>query len=297
MRYPISGSGSKEEFERDWYIADGFGTNRGTYLHEGLDINLRSGGDTDLGQHVYAIAEGKKKYYHFVSHSTTGFGIHYVYQIEGPWGTRWVHCAHNQTDSPIKDKQNFPEGEHLSNIGKSGTQFAHLHLAIFKVDPSLIRNGIDTVAKTQTELNDWWEDPLAFITAWIGYKPPVEEEGYTVMYKGAVLTKYDFNPDDKIKELNEKIGAQAETLSQFTTENAVCRTSLTEQQTDNSSLINQLRDTSRERDEFRVENNRLVGELAIMEKEIQVLKTKLEEKNPLAAYSRWEILKYLLRIK
>ena len=191
MRYPV-GNGTKEEFERKWYIADGFGSDRGSYLHSGCDINLRTGGDSDLGQKIFAIASGSKKYYHFASHPNSGYGIHFVYQIEGPWGTRWVECAHIQDNTPIKDKQDFPEGEWLAKIGKSGTNLAHLHFAIYKVDPITI-GGIDKVAKTEQQLNDWFEDPILFIEKWIDYKPPQEEEGYTICFKGQVIAKYEYN--------------------------------------------------------------------------------------------------------
>jgi hypothetical protein len=47
-------------------------------------------------------------------------------------------------------------------LGKSGTSLAHLHFALFKVDPASI-GGIDKIAKTQDDLNNYWEDPITFI--------------------------------------------------------------------------------------------------------------------------------------
>ena len=165
MRYPV-GDGSKEEFEKDWYVADYFGSDRGTYLHNGYDINKKTGGDTDLGFPLYAIAKGKLAYYHYASHPTRAYGRHNVIHIEGPWGERWVHYAHNHPDGFLSQVKEVSEGEMIAKIGKSGTVWAHSHFSIFKVDPKTLRNGIDTIARNIVELNDWWEDPLDFIETW-----------------------------------------------------------------------------------------------------------------------------------
>ena len=162
MIYPVGDTGSQEEFERDWYIASGFGVNRGTYYHEGLDINLRTGGDTDLGREIKAISKGRIVYYH-TSHANTPntFGRHLVYKIDGPWGSRWIHCAHMAPEDFKGSEQEVSEGQIIGRIGKSGTQFAHLHFAVFKTDP--VQFGIDNIANTLAELHQYWDDPLLFI--------------------------------------------------------------------------------------------------------------------------------------
>lgn len=166
MRYPVSITGSKEEYDRDWYSAQSFG-NQTTYgFHEGVDLNLRTGGDTDLGQELKSIAPGRIVYYHFGSHPTYGFGRHLVIRIDGAWGTRWVHYCHCLDTGFLNAVQDVPEGKVVAYLGKSGTPYAHLHFSIFKVDPATI-GGIDKIAKTQQELNDWWEDPLVFIDKWM----------------------------------------------------------------------------------------------------------------------------------
>lgn len=171
MIYPVGNTGSKEEFERDWYVASGFGENRTTYFHEALDINLRSGGDSDLGKEIKAIASGRIIYYHYSSHPTSAFGIHLVYRINGAWGTRWIHCAHMSEQDFKGSVQDVHEGQIIGRIGKSGTQWAHLHFAIFKVDPAT-NGGFDNIANTMTELNNIWEDPLAFINQWMQAPAP-----------------------------------------------------------------------------------------------------------------------------
>src|SRR5258706_10537917 len=95
MRFPVGPTGSKEEFFRDWYDAQPFGTATSYGFHEGADINKTTGGDTDLGQELKAIAKGKIVYYHnFHTTVPNTFGRHLVYRIDGPWGVRWVHYAH-----------------------------------------------------------------------------------------------------------------------------------------------------------------------------------------------------------
>ena len=169
MRYPVGG-GSREEFLRDWYIADGFGSYRvlGNYYHSGCDINLRSGGDSDLGQPIHAIANGRLVYYHKGSHPTRGYGIHNVYRIEGVFGVRWIHSAHCQSEDFVGQVTDLAEGDLTGRIGKSGTIWAHLHFSVFRVDPSTLPSGIDSVAKTPEQLDNIWEDPIQFINKYYG---------------------------------------------------------------------------------------------------------------------------------
>jgi murein DD-endopeptidase MepM/ murein hydrolase activator NlpD len=192
MRYPVGNTGSKEEFEKDWYIAQGFGVQTSYGFHEGADINLKTGGDTDLGQEIKAIADGRITYYHFSSHPTTGFGRHLVYKINGAWGSRWVHCCH-LTDQDFKGSvQDVTKGQIIGRLGKSGTPYAHLHFAIFKVDP--VAFGIDNIANTTNELNQYWEDPIAFINTWM--TQPVSTPSIVTDQ-----SKYDFGNGFGIMEL------------------------------------------------------------------------------------------------
>jgi|SRR3989304_323679 len=181
MRYPVTADGSKISFEKDWYNAQGFGAQTSYGYHEGVDLNLKTGGDTDLGQEIKAIANGKIVYYHFSSHPTTGFGRHLVYRIEGAWGTRWVHCCHLGDTGFLNGVQEVTEGQIIGRLGKSGTPYAHLHFAIFKVDP--VAFGIDNIANTTSELNQYWEDPIAFINTWMAapVTAPINDQ-----------SKYDF---------------------------------------------------------------------------------------------------------
>ena len=167
MRYPIN------DFEEKWYSAQGFGVKTLYGYHEGCDLNLKTGGGTDLGQPIFSISDYKVVYYHIGSHPTTGFGIHYVYQIDGEWGTRWVHCCHNQSvkfSGIVSGRQ----GEELSSLGKSGTSLAHLHFAIFKVDPAILPKKIDSIAHNLDEHNKYWEDPILFIKKYLTNQADIE---------------------------------------------------------------------------------------------------------------------------
>ena len=197
MRYPVTTTGTKEAFKKDWYLPSGgeFGYPRKnsagvvTYYHEGPDINLNSGGDTDLNQELKAIATGKIVYYHLSKHPNTAntFGRHLVYKIDGAWGTRWVHYAHCSELDFHAGEQDITEGQIIARIGKSGITVAHLHWSIFKVDPATLQNGIDTIPKTLEDLNKYWEDPIAFVDKWMAVtpvpapEPPVNNQ-----------SKYDF---------------------------------------------------------------------------------------------------------
>lgn len=193
MRYPVTNTGSKVDFERDWYIAQGFGNPTNYGFHEGADINLKTGGDTDLGQEIKAIANGRIVYYHKNSHPTTGFGLHLVYRIEGAWGIRWVHCCHMQDIDFLGSTQDITEGQIIGRLGKSGTPYAHLHFAIYKVDP--VAFGIDKFARNTTELNQYWEDPIAFINTWTATPLPPQPIPVTDQ------SKYDFGDGFGVQEL------------------------------------------------------------------------------------------------
>ena len=166
MRYPVGNTGSKEEFEQLWYVAQGFGKPTSYGYHEGADINLKTGGDSDLGQELKSIANGRIVYYHYASHPTSAYGRHLVIRIDGVWGTRWIHYAHLQDVNFLNNTQEVSEGQIIGRLGKSGTVDAHLHFSIYKVDPAT-NGGIDNFANNTTELNNVWEDPLLFIDKWM----------------------------------------------------------------------------------------------------------------------------------
>ena len=219
MRYPVGQLGTKEEYDKFWYDAQGFGVKTDYGYHDGCDINLKSGGDSDLGQLLYAVGDGKIVYYHDNSHPTTGFGKHMVLYCQTPLGDRWYHYAHCQEiTATVKEVK---RGDVIGKLGKTGTQYAHLHFSVFKVDPKTLRSGIDTIAKTITELNSWWEDPFVTLNMeekskelpdW--FKTLLQERGLSLDREGEFrdfwekAIKYDKEITDlreQIKRLNEII--------------------------------------------------------------------------------------------
>ena len=164
---------TKEIYQNDWRIDQGFGAVTTYGRHEGIDFNLKTGGDTDLGQPLYALANGTITYYHYGSHPSTGFGRHLVVKIEGPWGVRWCMYAHCQDVDFSNVVQSVSEGQAIARLGKSGNSpTAHLHFSIWKVDPAS-NGGIDSIAHNDTELNAKWEDPISFINQWTQAPQPV----------------------------------------------------------------------------------------------------------------------------
>jgi murein DD-endopeptidase MepM/ murein hydrolase activator NlpD len=166
MRFPV-GDGSRYDFYTNWYVARGYGELvDGSWYHEGVDINLKTGGDTDDGYPLYAMANGRIVYYHRYTHSTSGYGRHLIYRTDDP--VRWIHYAHCQDVDFLNSAVDIREGQMIARIGKSGTLLAHLHLAIYTKDPS---PNIDRWARTVSELNEWWEDPIPFIEQWMSPLP------------------------------------------------------------------------------------------------------------------------------
>lgn len=183
MRFPTGNSGSLEEFNKFWYEAQEFGIKTNYGYHDGSDINLLTGGSTDLNQEVKAISNGRVVYYHYSSHPNSGFGRHLVLKIDGDWGTRWVHYCH-LTENDFISNQDVVEGQIIGRLGNSGTNSPHLHFAIFKVDP--IAFGIDNIPNTLDELNKYWEDPIKFIKKWI--TEPVSQDIRLMLLDQAGIT-------------------------------------------------------------------------------------------------------------
>lgn len=147
MQYPVN------NFKDKWYNSQGYGAKTSYGYHEGADLNLKTGGDSDLGQPLYAIADGVVTSVHM---HTTNFGRHIHIKHDGAWGTVYSHYAHCDRITKQEDEY-VKEGELIGYLGKSGTTLAHLHFAI-KLEPT----GIDAVAKTLEELKKW-TDPIKFI--------------------------------------------------------------------------------------------------------------------------------------
>lgn len=130
-----------------------------TYYHSGNDINSNTGGNTDCGTPLLAVADGEVSSVH--SHAT-GYGnhIHIKHTINGR--NYWSHYAHLETMA-VSVGQVVREGDVIGTLGNTGnSDYCHLHFEI-KNTPT----GIDGIAKTKEDLKKW-EDPIKFIEANLG---------------------------------------------------------------------------------------------------------------------------------
>lgn len=301
--FPV-GNGTEEDFRHKWYIALGFGEPQPYGYHEGIDINLKTGGDTDLGESILAIADYKLAYYHLKSHLESGFGVHYVYEIDTPKGKRWIHCAHNQENPPVSTKKEGKAGDILSYIGKTGRPRAilpaHLHLSCFKVDPSTLGSGIDTIAKTTKQLNDWWENPLDVIESlkkeenmpdW--FDTFLKENNLTINDESKIREIFgkakDY--DDKVQGLTEQVKSANETLSDKSAEVAHLVEKIT-------NLDNKVIETEEQLNTARSERDKAnwnAEKLEIQNKTLLEENEAFKEKNPLLAYGWFTRLFSLFR--
>jgi chaperonin cofactor prefoldin len=246
MKYPV------HNFKEKWYNAQGFGVKTSYGYHEGTDLNLKTGGDSDLGQELLAIADGEIT----SVHSHTGiptFGKHLHLKINTPFGIRWIHYCHCQ-DILVPEGAKVLEGQLIAKVGKSGTTVSHLHFAI-KNQPT----GIDGIAKTQDDLLKW-EDPIPFIEKCIQKEKEVLNEQAL---------------KDKISDLETKVATLNEAVASKSLEVNHLRTELEAQERDNQDLSAQLTESRKQRDQFKAEKEALEIKATNLQKAIDVANTEL----------------------
>lgn len=160
MRYPV------QDWSK-WYSAQSFG-NKTTYgFHDGEDINLLTGGNSDLGQPLLAIADGEVTSVH---EHTTGFGKHIHIKHVGEWGEVYCHYAHCDSIS-VKLGDKVTEGQQVATLGSTGNSaYSHLHWSI-KLAPT----GIDGIADTLERLK-LWTAPIEFVERWSKVEVQKSEE-------------------------------------------------------------------------------------------------------------------------
>lgn len=302
--YPV-GTGTEEDFRKRWYIAQGFGEKTNYGYHEGLDINLKSGGDTDLGENILAIKDYKLVYYHLKSHIESGFGVHFVYEIETKkFGKVWIHCAHVQKDPPIASKKEGKAGDVIAHIGKTGRPRnimpAHLHLSCFRVDPASLPKGIDTIAKTTKQLNEWWLDPLEVFESleedkmqlpdW--FKTLLSERSLTLDNEGEFRAFWDkaIRYDDEVSQLKTQVASLSGSLSDRSLEvaslmerNNQLTTRVDEVQEQLNQARSKLSEVSWKAEKCEAEKNFLQENIENLNEKIK----RFESKNSLYAYSWW----------
>jgi len=118
-------------------------------------------------------------------------------------------------------------------------------------------------------------DPKRYIFAIRCYRGKIPEEKYQLLKGGVVLKEYDFNPEDKIKDLEDKVKSLNEEMAQARLEVNSLREALETQERDNNDLVSQLNQARNERDNFKIE---LLKAQKRLEEEQERYDSLLEEK-------------------
>ena len=192
MRLPV------KDYDK-WYSAQHYGDKTSYGFHDGVDLNLKTGGNSDLGQPIYAIADGTVTSVH---RHLTSWGKHIHISHVGAWGTCYSHSAHCDFIS-VKTGDVVKEGQIIAKVGNSGNSTAaHLHFCI-KKKPT----GVDSVARTLGELRDGWYDPIPFINKYseehMGQSPELKE----CLSQHLKLVNEAVEKDKKIATLESEIEA------------------------------------------------------------------------------------------
>ncbi len=144
--------------------AEGYYKARGLRLreprHYGEDWNGRAGGDSDLGDPVYAIADGIVTFAHNVR---TGWGnvviTRHAYRDPTSGQVKYIDTLNGHLNEiMVKTGQRIKRGQLIGTIGTNfGMYPAHLHFEIrHNLSIGMARNGVPADLVN-------WADPTAFI--------------------------------------------------------------------------------------------------------------------------------------
>lgn len=153
--YPLSKSETltqAKDRKDEWYNAQDFGEND----HLGEDWNKNSGGNTDCGEAVFAIADGTIVY---AQNAGIGWGNVVIITHELPDGTK-VQSLYGHMQKILKTSGEVKFREQIGEVGNAdGRYLCHLHLEIREETcPMWNQAG----GGYSTERNGWL-DPSDFI--------------------------------------------------------------------------------------------------------------------------------------
>ncbi|MCB1712583.1 MAG: peptidoglycan DD-metalloendopeptidase family protein [Candidatus Riesia sp.] len=149
----------QKRFKEPHKFDDKFGIPRSYGLHSGVDENGIAGGNTDCGYKLYPIHKSANIV--FASEAKTGYGNIVVYEIKGPWGTRWIRYCHCQKIL-VRSGLVSPDTP-IALLGTTGNSTGcHLHWDVIKKPLSNWR----IYAKDQATLDEYFENPLDFLAQW-----------------------------------------------------------------------------------------------------------------------------------
>lgn len=136
----------------DWYNAQNFGENQ----HLGEDWNKNSGGNTDCGEPVYAIADGRIIY---AQNAGAGWGNVVIIEHLSPAGGK-IESLYGHLQTINKLSGAVKKKELLGTIGNAnGRYFCHLHFELRTADcPFWNQPGSGYGGD-----NKGWLDPSEFI--------------------------------------------------------------------------------------------------------------------------------------
>lgn len=145
--------------------SDGYFKARGMRLREpqhfGEDWNGRGGGDTDLGDPVYAVADGIVTFAHNVH---VGWGnvvlTRHAYRDPATGEVKYCDTLNGHLNEiMVKEGQQIKRGQQIGTIGSNfGMYPAHLHFEIrLNIRIGMQRNSV------ASDLSNW-ADPTQFIT-------------------------------------------------------------------------------------------------------------------------------------
>ena len=131
--------------------------------HYGEDWNGRGGGNTDLGDPVYTVADGIVTFAHDVK---TGWGnvvlIRHAYRDPSSGSVKFIDSLYGHLNKIlVKNGQSIKRGQQVGTIGTNrGMYPAHLHFEMrHNINIGMNRSGIPSTM-------EHWADPSQFISTY-----------------------------------------------------------------------------------------------------------------------------------
>ncbi len=148
-----------------YYFKEKLGYTSG--VHTGVDYNGPGAGDADKGMPVYAIADGIVRY--VGDRSDIGFGKTIIYEVpltdklkkELGCSSLFVRTMHHD-QIHVAVGQRIRRGEAIATVGDTGTEWAHVHIDVYK--DTIAYGGVHFNYDKNTRLESYL-DPFEFIEA------------------------------------------------------------------------------------------------------------------------------------
>lgn len=127
----------------------------GSVYHPGDDYNGPGAGNADCDTDIYAVADGTVRYVNL-----GGWGTMIV---EHSWQGITVYSQYGHLASVlVSTDQNVTKGQHIAEMGNTGTTYCHLHWEVREADHPDPTNGsyyTTAVLKIRDSVENYYEDP------------------------------------------------------------------------------------------------------------------------------------------